>query len=147
MTATDSNGMRTDETIALEVKAPAVNAPVAASQSVTTDEDQAVSITLRGNGGTQYRIVNATQRGMLTGVAPNLVYTPNRDYNALFEGLDDGRLRHADHRFEWSRAEFAAWATRVAATYGYSANISPLGPLDETLGAPSQMAVFRRVDA
>jgi len=38
-----------------------------------------------------------------------LVTTPNRDYNACY-GLADGQLRHADHRFEWTRDEFAAWA-------------------------------------
>ncbi|MEO8531971.1 MAG: 3' terminal RNA ribose 2'-O-methyltransferase Hen1 [Deltaproteobacteria bacterium] len=70
--------------------------------------------------------------------------TPNRDYNALFDGLADGKLRHADLRFEWTRAEFADWAARVTATYGYAAEITPLGPLDATHGAPSQMCVFKR---
>jgi uncharacterized protein (TIGR03437 family) len=79
--ATDNQGMRTDETIALEVKTPAVNLPVAVGQSVTTDEDQPVGITLSGSGGTQYRIVNAPQRGGLSGTLPNLIYTPNRDFN------------------------------------------------------------------
>jgi 3' terminal RNA ribose 2'-O-methyltransferase Hen1 len=76
-----------------------------------------------------------------------IVTTPNRDYNVLFEGLPSGKLRHGDHRFEWTRAEFAAWAGRVAATYGYRAEITPLGPLDDTHGAPSQMAVFTREGA
>jgi uncharacterized protein (TIGR03437 family) len=79
--ATDSQGLRAEETIALEVKAPIINTPVAASQSVTTDEDQPVGITLSGSGGTQYRVINAPQRGVLSGTAPNVVYTPNRDYN------------------------------------------------------------------
>jgi uncharacterized protein (TIGR03437 family) len=79
--ATDSQTMRTEETIALEVKPPAVNTPTAASQTLTTDEDQALGITLSGNGGAQYRIVNAPQRGVLSGVAPNVTYTPNRNYN------------------------------------------------------------------
>jgi 3' terminal RNA ribose 2'-O-methyltransferase Hen1 len=73
-----------------------------------------------------------------------IVTTPNRDYNLLFEGMAPGQLRHGDHRFEWTRTEFAAWATRVAATHDYLADVRPLGPVDETYGAPSQMAVFTR---
>jgi 3' terminal RNA ribose 2'-O-methyltransferase Hen1 len=29
-----------------------------------------------------------------------IITTPNREYNALFEGLPAGKLRHGDHRFE-----------------------------------------------
>ncbi|MEL6978834.1 MAG: 3' terminal RNA ribose 2'-O-methyltransferase Hen1 [Pseudomonadota bacterium] len=75
-----------------------------------------------------------------------IVTTPNREYNALFETLPAGRFRHADHRFEWTRAEFAAWSDGVAAETGYSVERHPLGPEDETHGAPSQMAVFSRQD-
>ena len=32
-------------------------------------------------------------------------------------------MRHRDHRFEWTRAEFPAWATRVAARHGYGVRI------------------------
>lgn len=70
--------------------------------------------------------------------------TPNREYNAHWESLPAGKMRHGDHRFEWTRAEFASWAGRVADENGYSVAISPLGPQDENLGAPSQMAVFRK---
>jgi 3' terminal RNA ribose 2'-O-methyltransferase Hen1 len=73
-----------------------------------------------------------------------VVTTPNADYNALFETLPAGQFRHADHRFEWSRAEFAAWGARVAETYGYQVRFEPLGDVDETHGAPSQMAVFTK---
>jgi len=69
-----------------------------------------------------------------------IVTTPNREYNVLFTGMQG--LRHRDHRFEWTRAEFAAWAERVAEENGYTVTLSPLGPEDETHGAPSQMAVF-----
>ena len=33
----------------------------------------------------------------------------------MWESLPAGSFRHPDHRFEWTRAEFAAWAERVAA--------------------------------
>ena len=70
--------------------------------------------------------------------------TPNRDYNAHWASLPAGKLRHRDHRFEWNRAEFAQWTNRVAAENGYGVEVRALGPEDEQLGAPSQMAVFRR---
>ncbi len=73
-----------------------------------------------------------------------IVTTPNREYNALFEGMEEGQLRHPDHRFEWRRDEFAAWGDSVAAEYGYGVSYSPLGPVDDALGGPSQMAVFLR---
>ncbi len=77
---------------------------------------------------------------------PGLVVmtTPNRDYNVKFEGLAPGTFRHADHRFEWTRAEFAAWAETVAARFGYRLAIEPLGEVDADYGAPSQMAIFTR---
>ncbi|MEM9499152.1 MAG: 3' terminal RNA ribose 2'-O-methyltransferase Hen1 [Pseudomonadota bacterium] len=73
-----------------------------------------------------------------------IVTTPNREYNALFEGMEEGTTRHPDHRFEWTRAEFETWGARIAEDYGYTARYEPLGPVDDTHGAPSQMAVFTR---
>ena len=70
------------------------------------------------------------------------VTTPNADYNQLFEKLNAGEFRHTDHRFEWSRAEFAAWATAVAERHGYQLRLVGMGEEVEGVGAPSQMAVF-----
>jgi 3' terminal RNA ribose 2'-O-methyltransferase Hen1 len=72
------------------------------------------------------------------------VTTPNSEYNAKFENLPAGRFRHHDHRFEWTRAEFRAWADGVAARHAYSVRYLPVGPDDAALGAPTQMAVFVR---
>ncbi len=71
-----------------------------------------------------------------------IVTTPNREYNARFEGLADGKLRHRDHRFEWTRDEFRAWADAVAGRHGYDVRFAPIGEEDAALGAPTQMAVF-----
>jgi len=71
-----------------------------------------------------------------------LITIPNREYNVLFPTLPEGSMRHADHRFEWTRAEFAQWAGSTAARFGYSVHLEPVGPEDATHGAPSQMAVF-----
>jgi 3' terminal RNA ribose 2'-O-methyltransferase Hen1 len=73
-----------------------------------------------------------------------VVTTPNADYNALFPSLDAGAFRHPDHRFEWRRAEFAAWAEAVAATHGYTVTFGDIGPVDAQHGAPTQMATFTR---
>jgi 3' terminal RNA ribose 2'-O-methyltransferase Hen1 len=71
-----------------------------------------------------------------------VVTTPNREYNAKFEGLPAGEFRHRDHRFEWTRGEFESWAGRVAADHAYGVRFLPVGPEDPELGAPTQMAVF-----
>jgi hypothetical protein len=73
-----------------------------------------------------------------------VVTTPNADYNVRFARLTPGSFRHADHRFEWGRDTFGAWAERLAASYGYTVQLLPIGPADAEVGAPSQMAVFRR---
>jgi 3' terminal RNA ribose 2'-O-methyltransferase Hen1 len=73
-----------------------------------------------------------------------LITTPNADYNVLFPSLPAGQFRHTDHRFEWTRAEFQTWCTRVAELYGYRVRIEPLGDVDDTHGAPTQMGVFTR---
>ncbi|MBA4190235.1 MAG: 3' terminal RNA ribose 2'-O-methyltransferase Hen1 [Planctomycetaceae bacterium] len=70
--------------------------------------------------------------------------TPNREYNVRFENLPAGKFRHADHRFEWTRAEFADWCAAVCVTHGYTVRLSPLGDEDPILGGPTQMAVFTR---
>jgi 3' terminal RNA ribose 2'-O-methyltransferase Hen1 len=71
-----------------------------------------------------------------------IVTTPNREYNVLFPTLAAGKLRHGDHRFEWTREEFRAWATRTSERFGYRLTFSPIGPEDPTHGPPTQMATF-----
>jgi hypothetical protein len=59
-----------------------------------------------------------------------VITTPNREYNVLFPTLPPGKMRHNDHRFEWTRAEFAAWAEPVAARFGYEVQFAPVGGVD-----------------
>ncbi len=73
-----------------------------------------------------------------------VVTTPNAEYNVLWASLPAGELRHPDHRFEWTRAEFAAWAQSVAGRYGYAVRVLPVGAEDPVVGPPTQMAVFSR---
>ncbi|MDQ0773840.1 3' terminal RNA ribose 2'-O-methyltransferase Hen1 [Streptomyces aurantiacus] len=71
-----------------------------------------------------------------------IVTTPNVEYNVRWETLPAGHVRHRDHRFEWTRAEFAAWADAVAERHGYGVEFVPVGPDDPEVGPPTQMAVF-----
>ena len=70
--------------------------------------------------------------------------TPNREYNAMWENVGAARLRHADHRFEWTRAEFQNWANLVGDKHGCSVRFVPVGAVNVTLGPPTQMAIFER---
>jgi len=70
--------------------------------------------------------------------------TPNAEYNVKWATLPAGEFRHHDHRFEWTRAQLEAWARGVAGWSRYSVRFAPVGPVDEKLGAPTQMAVFSR---
>ena len=74
-----------------------------------------------------------------------VVTTPNAEYNVRYETLPAGRMRHHDHRFEWTRDEFRAWAAAVAAAHGYTVRHVPVGDDDPQVGPPTQLAVFRRV--
>ncbi|MEV6691172.1 3' terminal RNA ribose 2'-O-methyltransferase Hen1 [Micromonospora sp. NPDC051196] len=74
-----------------------------------------------------------------------VVTTPNVEHNVRYEGLAAGAFRHSDHRFEWTRAEFAGWVDRVCATYGYSAVVRGIGDEDPQVGAPTQLAVLTRI--
>jgi 3' terminal RNA ribose 2'-O-methyltransferase Hen1 len=68
--------------------------------------------------------------------------TPNAEYNLKFENLPAGKFRHRDHRFEWTRAEFQAWADSIAQRFGYAVRFLPVGTEDLLAGAPTQMGVF-----
>ena len=68
--------------------------------------------------------------------------TPNAEYNVKWESLPAGRFRHRDHRFEWTREEFRAWAGGLATRFGYAVRFVPVGDEDPVVGPPTQMAVF-----
>ena len=71
-----------------------------------------------------------------------IVTTPNAEYNKKFEGLSAGQMRHSDHRFEWTRAEFEQWGNRIAEEYNYDVVYKPVGEEDPEVGALTQMALF-----
>jgi len=71
-----------------------------------------------------------------------VVTTPNVEYNVKFETLPAGKMRHKDHRFEWTRAEFQSWATSMATRFGYAVRFLPIGSEDPVVGSPTQMGIF-----
>ena len=82
--ANDGLGDSNIATVSITVN-PVNDLPVADDQSVTTDEDTAVSITLTATDPDDdtltYSIVSWPSNGMLTGTAPSVTYTPNANYN------------------------------------------------------------------
>lgn len=89
----------------------------------------------------------ALERAVFGFAAPGtvVVTTPNAEYNVHFESLEPGAMRHRDHRFEWTRAQFADWALRVANDYGYRADFLGVGPEQPGTGPPTQVAVFAKL--
>ncbi|KAI8325358.1 S-adenosyl-L-methionine-dependent methyltransferase [Martensiomyces pterosporus] len=96
-------------------------------------------------------------RTVFAGYRPRLAVftTPNAEFNINFPnlryGTPDSQLRDADHKFEWTRAEFSAWASECARTYGYDVQLRGIGlrmrGANESFvecGGCTQMAVFVR---
>jgi hypothetical protein len=74
------------DTITVNVTISAVNdAPTATAQSVTTNEDTAIAITLAGTDvdgdSLTYAISASPAHGALSGTAPNVTFTPTANYN------------------------------------------------------------------
>ncbi len=73
-----------------------------------------------------------------------VVTTPNIEYNVKFENLPAGKLRHQDHRFEWTRTEFQNWANKVAERFSYTVEFQSIGTNYLEVGSPTQMGLFSR---
>ena len=90
--------------------------------------------------------IPAFERSVFEFAAPKTVIltTPNREYNANYAHMQENALRHGDHRFEWTRAEFRAWTEHICDRFGYTCEISGIGDIDEQYGTPTQMGVFTK---
>lgn len=79
------------------------NAPEAMPLSVIVDKNKAINITLESRDVDRdylsYSIVTEPKHGVISGVAPNLVYTPYNDYvgeDTIVYKVSDGRLNSND---------------------------------------------------
>ncbi|HJZ26894.1 MAG TPA: 3' terminal RNA ribose 2'-O-methyltransferase Hen1, partial [Streptosporangiaceae bacterium] len=90
----------------------------------------------------------ALERAVFGFAAPAavVVTTPNAEYNPLFPTMAPGVKRHPDHRFEWTRAQFRAWAENAAHAHGYQVRFLPVGPEHPDAGPPTQLAVFTKAE-
>lgn len=88
--------------------------------------------------------LEALERVVFAAAKPKaiIVTTPNSEYNVCYENLTG--MRHPDHRFEWTREQFAQWSDQVAAAYGYAVTRRGIGDVDDAFGQPTQMAIFTR---
>ena len=92
---------------------PQNQAPVAESKSVTTLEDTAVAVTIVGTdleGSTlTYTLVAQPTKGVLSGTAPNLTYTPTANAN----GTDSFTFRVNDGALDSAVATVTITVTAV----------------------------------
>jgi autotransporter-associated beta strand protein len=114
--ANDGNVDSAAATVAITVTA--VNdAPVASAQSVSTAEGTAKAITLVGTdveaGALNYAIVTPPANGMLSGTAPNVIYTPTGSYN----GADSFTFKVNDGAIDSAAATVSITVTSAAFTW------------------------------
>nr|WP_246315911.1 3' terminal RNA ribose 2'-O-methyltransferase Hen1 [Kineococcus aurantiacus] len=90
--------------------------------------------------------LGALERVVFGEAAPThvLVTTPNAEHNVNYPGLRGNGLRHPDHRFEWTRPQFARWAADVGSRFGYTVRHLGVGEAVGSTGAPTQLAVFTK---
>lgn len=93
--AGDGQLQSTVATVSITVN-PVDDAPVAANQTVTTDEDVAANITLTAvdveGDGLDFAVLTQPAHGALSGTPPYLIYTPATNYN----GSDSFTFRASD---------------------------------------------------
>ena len=92
----DEGGNSISRSFVLKV-APVNDLPVPAPQHIEMLEDQVLSLQLQGsdveNDPISFQIVSHPLNGILSGTAPNLIYTPNIDFNgsdSLAFAVNDG---------------------------------------------------------
>ncbi len=98
-----NDGTADSNAATVSITVTAVNdVPVADVQSVNTDEDASLAITLTGSDvdgdSLTYSVVTGPTNGSLSGTAPNLTYTPNANFHgsdSLTFKVNDGTIDSA----------------------------------------------------
>lgn len=90
--------------------------------------------------------MDLVMRNILGEARPDLliVSTPNKTYNSQFPFLEEGELRHPDHRYEFTENEFIKFCQNYAAAFGYEFESSRVGEIQPSVGAPSLLGVFKK---
>ena len=100
VTVTDNEGVSVSDSMLLMVVEKANIAPIAEEQTLTFEEDSlgnqiTLTATDADNDTLAYTVVTQPTHGVLTGVAPNLTYTPAADYfgeDAFEFKVNDGKV-------------------------------------------------------
>lgn len=109
-----SDGVLSSGPLTLTVDVLPINdAPVATSFEVSTDEDQPVSVVLHATDpdgdAITYELLRQPFNGVLSGEAPDLIYTPNPE----FSGIDNLRFRASDGQLVSNTAVVALFTNPV----------------------------------
>ena len=78
-----------------------------------------------------------------------IITSPNRDCNLSLPKKPSRlrRLRHEDHKFEFSRAEFKQWMSSICDDYQLHACCGGIGPVYGSFGRPTNVAFFSQSTA
>jgi hypothetical protein len=124
---------------------PVDDLPIAIPQSVSTSEDQSVAITLTATdidgGASSWSVVTQPAHGTLSGVAPNLIYTPNANFNGTDSFVFRALLSQATVSIQVLAVNDAPVANNVSVTTAYNNPVqTPLSGTDAE-GSPLTFVV------
>lgn len=77
-----------------------------------------------------------------------VITTPNFEFNICFN--NDCKLRHWDHKFEWTRNQFEQWCSSICSSYAYSVTFDGVGDPPDAhpdIGHCTQIAIFRKLNS
>ncbi len=121
-------------------------APVAQAQSVSTDEDASLPVTLVGtdadNNPLTYVIVSQPSKGTLSGTAPNLTYTPSSNQN----GADSFSFKVNDAVEDSNLATVSITINAINDTPVFTADPVILAGATETVAYTGQTLAGRATD-
>jgi len=126
-----NDGTVDSNTATVSITVNANDAPFALNDSVSTDEDTAVAVTLVATDADgdplTYAVVSGPTNGVLSGTAPNLTYAPNGDYN----GSDSFTFVANDGKVDSNTATVAITINSISDAPVVNAGLDQTIPLPE----------------